>query len=236
MYKIAICDDTEFERIKLEKYIKDYLKNNNIRGDVVVFDHPDTLLNANEAFDLYLLDIMMPMCNGIELGKILTEQSDTTIVYFTSSEDFAIEAFKVKACHYVVKPYNKSDFYIAMDRAFEIIKKDRYVTFKTGKDIVKVDISHITYCETQKNYQEIYFFTDREVLTVRMTAKELYKKFEPFNIFIQGGSRYIINYMFIDRIVKNCVVLIGEKELYISERALKDFKNNYTLLLSKEVT
>ena len=235
MYKIAICDDTEFERIQLEKHLKTYIMEKNIIATIYVFDHPELLLSSGETFDLYLLDIMMPMYNGIELGKILTEKSDVTILYFTTSVDFAIEAFRLQACHYVVKPYNQNDFYLAMDRAYTLIKKAQYINLDIGKDIVKLDIESISYCETKKNYQEIYFTIDREPLTIRATAKAFYEQMKQFNRFIQGGTSYIINYTHIKSIVKNCVELEDGTNIYIPVKAMKKFKDQYTILLSKEV-
>lgn len=69
--------------------------------------------------DLALLDVEMPVMNGIELGKRLREiNSDTVIVYVTSYIDYVQAAYlDVRADYYVLKPYNRKDMEDVLARA-----------------------------------------------------------------------------------------------------------------------
>ena len=56
-------------------------------------------------FDIYILDILMPGMDGIELGVRLRELGyDGSIIYLTSSTDFAIDSYKAEASNYILKP------------------------------------------------------------------------------------------------------------------------------------
>ena len=69
--------------------------------------------------DLALLDVEMPVMNGIELGKKLRElNSNIVIVYVTSYIDYVQDAYiNVRADYYVLKPYNKKDIEEVFERA-----------------------------------------------------------------------------------------------------------------------
>lgn len=63
-------------------------------------------------FDLILLDIRMPIMNGLEAGKIIRERwPETPILMLTTfnDEEYALEAFKNKANGYLLKDGNASE-------------------------------------------------------------------------------------------------------------------------------
>ena len=55
--------------------------------------------------DIVFLDICMGEHNGLEAARILRNFNQTcTVIFVTSSRDYAIDAFAVMAAHYLVKP------------------------------------------------------------------------------------------------------------------------------------
>ena len=72
--------------------------------------------------DIALLDIDMPEINGIQLAaKIKTKWPDTAIVFVTSYAQYAVEAFKVRAVGYLMKPVTKET--LAADVAYALSGK-----------------------------------------------------------------------------------------------------------------
>lgn len=68
-----------------------------------------------ESRNIYVLDIVMPGTNGIKLGQKLREAGyNGKIIYLTSSEEYPLDAFKVKALNYIIKPITEKVFYEAM--------------------------------------------------------------------------------------------------------------------------
>jgi two-component SAPR family response regulator len=58
--------------------------------------------------DIALLDIDMPEMNGIELARrIKTISPDTAVIFMTGYEQYAVDAFKVRASGYILKPVTK---------------------------------------------------------------------------------------------------------------------------------
>ena len=74
--------------------------------------------DSNEAYewakthtvDVAFLDIEMPHCSGITLAQKLKELNrKTAIVFVTAYDQYALDAFKVHASGYLLKPYTKAD-------------------------------------------------------------------------------------------------------------------------------
>jgi two-component system sensor histidine kinase/response regulator len=68
----------------------------------------------HQAFDLILLDVMMPGKNGFEVCKILKSQKSTKdipIIFLTAKAEMEniIQGFKVGGHDYITKPFNQSE-------------------------------------------------------------------------------------------------------------------------------
>lgn len=60
--------------------------------------------------DVVFLDIDMPGMNGLELAERLTEANmEVKIIFVTAYNQFALDAFRVNALHYLLKPASLSD-------------------------------------------------------------------------------------------------------------------------------
>ncbi|MCX6142602.1 MAG: sigma-54 dependent transcriptional regulator [Ignavibacteriales bacterium] len=73
-------------------------------------------------FDLILLDIMMPIVDGIQVLKFVKEQDlDTEVIILTAVQDVktAVECMDLGAFYYITKPYHVSDLLGLIERALE---------------------------------------------------------------------------------------------------------------------
>ena len=110
MLRIAICDDMPNELQSLVLLTKQYLSVNSLDAEVTEFSHSDGLLKAIEAesFHLYILDIVMPMLNGLELGKEIRRlDREAQIIYATTEPQFALQAYAASPLNYLIKPIEK---------------------------------------------------------------------------------------------------------------------------------
>jgi DNA-binding LytR/AlgR family response regulator len=70
------------------------------------------------SYDVVFLDVRMPMLNGIELGNVLRKFArPPAIVYVTAYEEYAVRAFDIGACDYLLKPVSRTRLRTALVRA-----------------------------------------------------------------------------------------------------------------------
>lgn len=112
---ILIVDDELDSIDATEAYVKKYKS----------FDKCITCSNALEAieqankinFDIALLDIEMPVMNGLELAeRLLNISPHIQIAFLTAYNHYAAEAFEVNAIDYVLKPIRQERLFKALDK------------------------------------------------------------------------------------------------------------------------
>lgn len=112
MLKIAICDDEASELAETYASIEKY-SNKRMELDVAAqkFQHYSDLLDAIEThgrYDIYILDIIMPELNGIQLGmEIRKKDNDSIIIFLTSSAEYGVDSYSISAKDYILKPYTE---------------------------------------------------------------------------------------------------------------------------------
>jgi two-component system LytT family response regulator len=75
--------------------------------------------------DLVFLDINMPGLNGIEVVQAIGAEHMPLTIFLTAHDKYAIEAFRVNALDYLLKPINAEHFAASLRRAREELEKSR---------------------------------------------------------------------------------------------------------------
>ena len=90
-----------------------------------------------EPVDLLFLDIQMPELSGMELSRLLPEQ--TRIIFTTAFEQYALDSYKVNALDYLLKPIGIE----SVRKALEKFKRRNPATqqpadpFTWGNEVIK---------------------------------------------------------------------------------------------------
>ena len=103
MVKIVCVDD---ESIILRQTMEQCRQLSQV-DDVVGFQRADRALEwfDHNTADIALLDINLPDMNGIALAVRIKEKSpDTAIIFVTGYSEYAVDAFKIHAAGYLMKP------------------------------------------------------------------------------------------------------------------------------------
>ncbi|OKL36726.1 LytR/AlgR family response regulator transcription factor [Domibacillus mangrovi] len=139
--------------------------------------------------DVVFLDIEMPGMNGIDTAKSIRELKKVPgIVFATAYPQFAVEAFRYEAVHYLLKPFEEEDIKETVSRIQKLLPEKRVVKKNTGKFAVESD-GEIIYI----NPNDIIYVTREEKLSkiviadseyeVKMTLKDLESRFEQYPFF-----------------------------------------------------
>jgi len=195
-------------------------------------------------YDLIFSDIQLGDMDAFSLFEKLGN-IDQHIIFITAHDEFALNAFKLDAIDYLLKPILPEDLIRAINRAIERIEsKDQsnplygaFTAQKSGKILIKsndeihfLSPDKIIYCEADGAYTKVYL--DDNDADYKLVTTHL-KKIEealPQNIFYRIHDANIVNCNFIDHIKyqkRICVlnhITEGEKtQLKISERRYQSF-------------
>ena len=96
--RIAICDDEKLFLDKEAALVEKWADERGLHIEVHAFSNGDDLLRAHaqEYFDLIILDIIMPLLNGIDTARELRmNDKNVSVIFLTSSRDFAIDSYSL---------------------------------------------------------------------------------------------------------------------------------------------
>jgi two-component system LytT family response regulator len=75
--------------------------------------------------DIVFLDVQMPELGGFEVLDSFKEDELPTIIFVTAYDQYALRAFEVHACDYLLKPFDRERFDKAWQRAKGSVAEDR---------------------------------------------------------------------------------------------------------------
>ena len=161
--------------------------------------------------DVVFLDIDMPLINGFELLELLPE-INFEIIFTTAHDNYALQAFKISAVDYLLKPVDADHLVKAVERARLLRNKGssqeqvdfliqqlrdqetnsvHRIALPTSDGLVFKDLADILYCESDGAYSYIYF-TDGKKLLISKTLRYLEDILCDFQFFRVHKS-YIAN-------------------------------------------
>lgn len=91
-------------------------------------------------FTVVFLDIYMNGANGIEIAReFRMSDSDCFLIFTTTSTDHALEGFRVRALHYLVKPYNEKEISTLLDEILSRIPDSgKYIDVKVNGSNIQI--------------------------------------------------------------------------------------------------
>ncbi len=180
--------------------------------------------------DLVFLDINMPVMDGISFLKTL--KTPPQIIFTTAYKEYAVDAFDLAACDYLLKPFSLERFIVAVDKAIEKLKppvpapidtgeskEDEFVFLKADGKIYKVMHDDLLYAEANGNYTKVQ--TTQHTLLPAMTFSG-FEELLPKSRFLRIHRSFIVNKSKIDHIEGNRV-FIQDAEIPIGSNYREQF-------------
>lgn len=235
--RIALCDDEPRQREMIAALIKSYQE---MRPDaeikLSIFSSGAELLGDLEdhsGYDLYLLDIVMPSLNGIEVGLLLRAQHDQgLIVYLTVSPDFAIDSYQVQAFHYLLKPLTQSRLFEVLDKAYTQIeqRKATGITIKTqGGSMRLLPLHTILYAELTGRSVRYYLTIGQAVngVTFRGSFQNEIALLLTYDSFVLCSSSFAVNLRHTIEVRKSDLVLSDGSLVPVSRNLYSKVKKQW---------
>ncbi len=204
IYRTLIVDDEKYARIDL----KDMLS---VFPNIEIVGEAKNIKTAVESIeqlkpDLIFLDIQFPGETGFELFE--KKNISAKVIFVTAYDEYAIRAFDVNACDYLLKPVNPERLALAVKR----LQENREQSIPNNISLTKNDSIYI-----QINYNYYFIRLDTiikitsadhftEILTTKglkgLTNKNLrdWEESLPKESFIQVHRSTIINMNFVEKV------------------------------------
>lgn len=226
MLRIAICDDNTSFLNQIQNYVLEW--NNNVY--IRTFSDGDELITTHQIhpFDIILLDIVMPLINGIDTAKeIRTFDDAVNIIFLTSSVEYAIDSYSVKANNYLLKPIDKNLLFSSLDNiAKEKLVNNKFILVKSSSVTHRLFIDSIEYIEAQ-NKNTIIHFTDGTHLKSNDRLYYFEELLLPEDGFFKCNRSYIINVYHVNSYTTKEVTMQSGTTISLSRKLHQEFENIY---------
>lgn len=192
--RIAVIDDSSIQREQLSAYLDTYFSGNPLYKRIDLYENGEEFMERWQTgiYDLVFIDIFLKGINGIEVAEeIRKTDKECLIIFTTSSSDFAIKGFELRASDYLVKPFSFEKFKSSMDYCIKSIHRHgRYIEVKESRTMVKIRLDDIIFTDYFNHYIQIH--TCSRVI-------RSYMKFDAFSPLLLCFSQFLCCY-------RNCIV------------------------------
>lgn len=202
MLQIAICDDNRDEIQIAKSLLYSYMESKtDIAYHLQEYTSSEQFLADLETAppcQIYLLDIMMPGQNGIDLGRVIRETSpDALLIYLSSSPDYALDAFHVYAFQYVLKPVTREKLFPVLTKALAALREIDSDSFllRTKTGTIRLECAQIQYVEYLNHMVKVYMADNRcyTSLTMRIRFDDIVAGLAELPYFIKPHKSFLLN-------------------------------------------
>lgn len=180
------------------------------------------LRNADPV-DIVFMDIKMPHLNGIELSRLLKDNI-RYLVITTGDPSYAIEAFDVDACNYLLKPISQKKFNDAINKIINLEKKKSalirdakhlFVKSKIG-ELRKIYVNDIIAIQGASNYVKIHTANQKSYMTYGKMG-DFEKELDTSGTFVRISKSFIISIPHIKLVQGKKIILANDFEITIGD-------------------
>ncbi|NER15877.1 LytR/AlgR family response regulator transcription factor [Spongiivirga citrea] len=185
--------------------------------------------------DFVILDVNLKDGNAFDLLKQL-DAINFKIIFTTSFDKYAVQAFKFSALDYLLKPYIPSDLVTAVEKVIADLDRttqtnqldafyhnvntsniDKKLVLKNLDAIYVVLVNDVIYVESDNNYSKFYLNDERKIL-VSKTLKTFEEQLKESR-FLRVHQRFLINLDHIQAYHKktDMLLLSGNREIPVSQ-------------------
>lgn len=217
MITAIIIDDERQNVTILSSLLQRYCPQVIISGSATRAADGKTLIEKLKP-QLIFLDIEMPYGSGFDLLQSLPS-IEAEIIFITSFDQYALNAFRYSALDYLLKPVNIEELENAVQKAekriydkknsqnYELLRRNieekdiskRTVLFTENGHEYPVQLADIKYIRANGNYTHVH--TSNKIIVSSKTLKDFEEMF-PATVFCRVHNGHIINKVHIAKIQK----------------------------------
>lgn len=228
--KIGICDDEKCFIEGTRHLVEEWAKKHNIFVSIYEFTNGDDLISSHQknCMDLIILDVIMPLFNGIDTAKELRiHDQNVPVIFLTSSREYAVDSYDVHAFYYLMKPLKKDQFFKVMDEflsSFNKKKETFLAKIPGGNCNITLDE---TVCLEAQNKEVIVYLANGTQLNIKELFSDCAGIFTTEKGFFKCHRSYIVNMKYIEQFTKTQLVTKNGMHVPVSRNNYAAFKKTY---------
>ncbi|NRB61020.1 MAG: response regulator [Winogradskyella sp.] len=214
MRKVVIVDDEAAGRQLIKEYLEDY-------PELILLGEANNGVDAVKIInefkpDLVFLDIQMPGMTGFDVLTHLEELPQ--IIFSTAYDQYALKAFEVHAVDYLLKPYTKDRFKVAVDRLKQNIDENK-----------ARPLAESLLMDTPKFPERILVQSQNKLVTVGLEDVIRIEAYGDYSKLVTESKTYVSNYGIstLEEKLNDAIFIRVHRSSIINLNAVKEL-NKYT--------
>lgn len=194
--------------------------------------------------DIVFLDIEMPNHSGLQIAEFLEPQEmNFQLIFITAYNEYAVQAFKLSAVDYLLKPIDISEFKNAVEKAKQNIQKGNIshklddlkkvfnqlslnkMVLEVPKGVLFVSHDDIIAFEADGMYTKV-FMQDNSTQLICKPLKHFVEQLENKPIFYKPHRSYLINLKFMKELSKKDgfhIIMENNKTIPVAKEKKDEF-------------
>lgn len=221
--RIAIAEDDASCARELVCQLHRFEQENNVRFQIAQYTNAlDLLEEYRPVYDLLLLDIEMPLLDGLTAARKIHAMDDQVLIMFiTRIAKYAVQSYDVQAVDYVLKPLKYPVFSMKLQRVLHRIsrKNDRFVLVQGQGVLRRIAVGDVYYVEVADHM--LTWHTADGDFTVKGTIRSAVQELEGC-AFARCNNCYLVNLAHF-RELREDMAFVGSDALKVSRSRRKEF-------------
>lgn len=243
MFKVAICDGNIKDLIHIEKMLSRFHElHPQEQYEITKFTDSNILykrIGSGELSDIYFLDVLTPGKSGIDIGRQIRKMNGESVIIFTAaSEEFAMEAYRLHAVRYLIKPIAEEELYEAAAFACYLMKRreEPLYLLRTSAGLVSLAYSGIVYIENKDRMLYVHLIDGRRLksLFVRTSFEDEVRSLTESAYFLQVHKSFVVNLRYVGKLTTNSMEMVNGDCIPVSKRKYTQVKRKYLLFIDNK--
>lgn len=238
----AILIDDELPSLQnLQQKLEEFCPDINVIATAQKPEEAIRLIEQHQP-DVIFLDIEMPRMNGFKMLEEIKEK-DFDIIFITAYNHYAIDAIRISAFDYLVKPVPVRDLQNSVNRLINSHRKQMpekldvlrqnlsnsrsqndKITIVTNEGVDFYEITQIIRIESSSNYSKIHF-KDGKILLVTKLLKDFEEILAPYR-FYRIHNSHLINLSYLKKYLRGDggqVIMQNDEVIDVARRKKEEF-------------
>jgi two-component system response regulator AlgR len=217
--KVLIVDDEPLARTRLVRLLEQHP---NCQVVAEAGTGEQAILACNEhSPDVVLMDIRMPVMDGLQAARHLAKaEAAPAVIFCTAYDDYALEAFEANAVDYLLKPVNREKLALALSKAQKLNRIQlsallessnpagdqqgntttsmrSHISAKSSRGIELIALTHVRYFLADQKYVTVYHLLDQALKEVLIddSLKELEQELGDSFVRVHRNALVAIDYI-----------------------------------------